>query len=173
MTDATTSAPRLAWGELLFALALVALGAITVTGARGINVPVFGADIGPRVFPYVVGTLLTILGALLCVQVLRGHVGQAADEEDIDTDRSTDWRTVFLLIAAIVAHVFLIVPAGWPIAAAVLFSTSAWVLGARPWWRAILIGVLLALTIQFAFAGLLDVSLPPGPGLDRLGIFGG
>lgn len=173
MTDATAPEQRLAWGELLFALALVAIGALTVTGARGINVPLSGADIGPRVFPYVVGTLLTVFGALLCIQVLRGESGHEEDEEDIDTDKSTDWRTVGLLIAAIVVHVFLIVPVGWPIAAAVLFSASAWVLGARPWWRAILFGVLLALLIQFAFGGLLDVSLPPGPGLDRLGIFGG
>jgi hypothetical protein len=84
VTDATAPEQRLAWGELLFALALVALGALTVTGARGINVPVSGADIGPRVFPYVVGTLLTIFGALLCIQVLRGEIGHEEDEAAAD-----------------------------------------------------------------------------------------
>lgn len=169
MTDSRT----FAIGEFLFALALTALGGMTVALAGSINVPVSGADIGPRVFPYVVGTLLTVVGAALCVQVLRGNVGEEETEEDVDESAPTDWRTVALLIGAIVVHTFLILPAGWPAAAFVLFSAVAWVLGARPWWHSLLIGAGLALLLQFAFGGLLGLSLPPGPGLEQIGIFGG
>ena len=180
MTDVSPGGPaagkarqRLAIGEFLFALALTAVGAMTVALAGSINVPISGADIGPRVFPYVVGTLLTVLGACLCVQVLRGKVGEEESEEDVDESAPTDWRTVALLIGAIIVHTFLILPAGWPAAAFVLFAVVAWVLGARPWWHAVLIGIGLALLLQIAFGGLLGLSLPAGPGLDQIGIFHG
>lgn len=168
-----TGRQSFAIGELLFALALTAVGAMTVALARSINVPVSGADIGPRVFPYIVGTLLTVIGTCLCVQVLRGKAGEEEIEEDVDESAPTDWRTVGLLIGAIVVHTFLIIPAGWPAAAFVLFSAVAWVLGARPWWHALLIGAGLALLLQFAFGGLLGLSLPAGPILEQIEIFHG
>ena len=68
---------------------------------------------------------------------------------------------------------FLIIPAGWPVAAAVLFSGSAIVLGARPWWRATVIGVLLALVLQASFAGGLGVALPAGPLLEGVSFLNG
>ena len=160
-------------GEFLFTLGITALGAMTLAKAGSINVPLGNTDIGPRGFPYAIGTMLTVFGTLLCIQVLRGKVGEEEADEDVDTSASTDWRTVALLVGAIVLHVFLIVPVGWPIAAFVLFTASAWVLGARPWWRAPLIGLVLALVLQFAFGGLLGLSLPPGPVLDQIAIFHG
>ena len=57
--------------------------------------------------------------------------------------------------------------------AAVLFGGAAVVLGARPVWRAIAFGVALALLVQVIFAGILDVSLPPGPLFEGVSILGG
>jgi len=159
--------------ELGFAGGVVALGVFALVRAGSISEPVTAGSMGPRVLPYVVGTALVLTGLAVMAAVLRGHRGDAEQGEDVAADEHTDWVTVGLLIGLLLAHIFLIVPAGWPIAAAVLFGGSAIVLGAKPWWRAIVIGLLLALALQVAFAGGLGVSLPAGPLFEGVSLLGG
>lgn len=160
-------------GELGFAGGVAALGVFALVRAGSINEPITAGSMGPRVMPYLVGSALVITGLAVAVAVLRGDRGTAEDGEDVAADEHTDWVTVGLLVGLFLAHVLLIVPAGWPIAAALLFGGSAIVLGAKPWWRAFAIGLLLALALQAAFAGVLDVSLPAGPLLEGVSFLGG
>lgn len=160
-------------GELAFAGGVVALGVFALVRAGSINEPLTAGSMGPRVLPYLVGTALVLSGLVVVAAVLRGHRGEAEQGEDVADADQTDWVTVGLLVAVLVAHIFLIVPAGWPIAATVLFGGSAIVLGAKPWWRAVVIGLLLALALQAAFAGGLGVSLPAGPLLEGVSFLDG
>lgn len=159
-------------GELVFAAAVAGLGIYALVRAGSINEPLTGGPLGPRTLPYIVGALLLVLGVLNVVAVLRGHRGQPEDSEDVDPDAPTHWLTVGLLIFLFVVHAFLIVPLGWPIAAAVLFTGAAWIFGTTSKVRAAIYGIVLALLAQLAFAGLLGVSLPAGL-LAPLGVFGG
>ena len=149
--------------ELGFAGGVVALGIFALVRAGSINEPITAGSMGPRVLPYMVGGALVLSGLAVVVAVLRGRRGEAEQGEDVADDEHTDWVTVGMLVALLLVHVFLIVPAGWPVAATLLFAGSAIVLGAKPWWRAVVIGLLLALVLQAAFAGGLGVSLPAGP----------
>ncbi|MBL0885125.1 tripartite tricarboxylate transporter TctB family protein [Myceligenerans indicum] len=153
-------------GELVLAVTIGALGVYVLLTAGSIVVPGSTNTLGPRAFPYLVGALLAAIGVVLTVLVLRGGAGQAEEGEDVDPAVRTDWRTVVLLLAALVVHVFVINVIGWPPAAALLFASAAVVLGARPWWRAALIGLVLGLTIQAVFGGALGLSLPAGPLLE-------
>ena len=55
----------------LLAAALLAVGAYTIFDARGLNVG-FGDPVGPRLFPYVIGTVTVVLAVLLAVATARG-----------------------------------------------------------------------------------------------------
>jgi putative tricarboxylic transport membrane protein len=169
---ATTSAKR-PIGEILFALLFVSVGAAGLLTAGSIPIPPSETGIGPRAFPYIVCGLLVIVGTGIVVQVLRGKVGQAEEGEDLDVTAKTDWVALAKLVGFVILHIFLIEPAGWPVAAAVLFSGAAWSLEAKPLWRAVLISVLLALVLQYVFGGLLGISLPPGPLLEGVPFFRG
>jgi putative tricarboxylic transport membrane protein len=160
-------------GELGFAGGVVALGVFALVRAGSINEPITAGSMGPRVMPYVVGTALVVTGLAVMVAVLRGDRGKAEDGEDVAADEHTDWVTVGLLVGLLLVHVFLIIPAGWPVAATVLFGGSAIVLGAKPWWRAVAVGLLLALVLQASFAGGLGISLPAGPLLEGVSFLGG
>lgn len=160
-------------GELGFAGGVVALGVFALVRAGSINEPITAGSMGPRVMPYVVGTALVVTGLAVLVAVLRGDRGKAEDGEDVAADEHTDWLTVGLLVGLLLVHVFLIVPAGWPIAATVLFGGSAIVLGAKPWWRAAAVGAVLALVLQATFAGGLGISLPAGPLLEGVSFLDG
>jgi putative tricarboxylic transport membrane protein len=160
-------------GELGFAGGVVALGVFALVRAGSINEPVTAGSMGPRVMPYLVGAALVVAGLAVALAVLRGQRGEAEDGEDVAAGQSTDWLTVGLLVGLFLVHIFLIVPAGWPVAATVLFGGSAIVLGAKPWWRAFAIGLVLALALQATFAGALGVSLPAGPLLEGVSFFDG
>lgn len=160
-------------GELGFAGGVVALGLFVLLRAGSINEPLTAGSMGPRVLPYMVGGAMVLSGLAVLVGVLRGHRGEAEQGEDVAADEHTDWLVVAMLVGLFVVHVFLIVPIGWPIAAAVLFGGCAIVLGAKPWWRAALIGLVLAFSLQAAFAGGLSVSLPAGPLFEGVSFLGG
>ena len=160
-------------GEILFALLFVRVGAAGLLTAGSIPSPPSEAGIGPRAFPYIVCGMLVLVGTGIVVQVLRGKVGQAEEGEDLDVTAKTDWIALAKLVAFVVLHIFLIEPAGWPVAAAVLFSGAAWTLEAKPLWKAVLVSVAMALVLQYVFGGLLGVSLPPGPLLEGVPFFHG
>lgn len=160
-------------GEVVFAVAVVALGAFALVDARTINVPITAGAMGPRVMPYLVGGLLVLSGLGALATLLRGGHGEAEESEDLDPKANTDWATVGILVAIVAAHIALIRPLGWPVAAAVLFGGVAVTLGARPVWRAIALGLVVALVIQAAMAGGLGVSLPAGPLFERVTILRG
>jgi putative tricarboxylic transport membrane protein len=160
-------------GELVLALATLGLGVFVLVEAGGITVPGSTNTMGPRAFPYLVGAMAAVVGAVLVVAVLRGRYGHEEGGEDVDPDTGTDWLTIVLLAAVLVVHVFTINVIGWPFAAAILFGGASVVLGARPWWRAVLAGLVLGLVIQVVFGGLLGLSLPPGPLLEGVAIFRG
>lgn len=168
----TSAAPGMPIGELVFALIIVSIGVVGFVSGAGIQTPPSASDIGPRAFPFAVSALLVTVGAGLVFQVLRGHRGAADEGEDVDLEAKTDWLTVGKLCGFVLLHAFLIVPLGWPVAAAILFFGAAWSLGARPWWRNLVTAIVLALVLQFVFGGLLGVSLPPGF-LEGFGVFGG
>jgi putative tricarboxylic transport membrane protein len=152
-----------AWAEVPFPLALVGLGVFALLEAGNITVPGSSNAIGPRAFPYAVGILLVATGVAVLVGLARGHRGEAESGEDVDTGLGTDWVRVVLLVGSLLALVVLIEPLGWPIAATVLFAGAAWSLGARPLWRPLLVGAVVAVVTQIVFTQLLGVFLPAGP----------
>lgn len=160
-------------GEMIFAGVIVCVGIVGFVAGSSIPTPPSAGVVGPQVFPFIVSGILVLIGAGLLFQLLRGHTGAAEEGEDIDPNVTTDWLTVGKLAGFLAVHIALILPLGWPVAAAVLFFGSAWSLGAKPWWRNAIIAVVLALLLQFVFAGLLGVSLPAGFLLEGVEIFNG
>ena len=158
-----TPAPRSKLGEYLFAGLALALGIFVFVGAFSIRVPGAGTQVGPRVFPFLVATILILSAAMVLVDVLRGRLADLEEGEDIDSSAGTDWVTLAKITAFVVAHIALLEVIGWPFAAAVLFGGVAWSLGAKRWWLALVIGLALGLLIYVLFGGLLGLSLPSGP----------
>lgn len=157
--------------ELVFPAALVLLGVFVLLEAVGIAVPVSANVMGPRVYPIAIGIVLLVVGLWLTVTILRGERGAEEGGEDVDASVPVDWATVAKLAGSFIALVVLVEPLGWPIAATLLFGGAAFSLGARPWWRPLLVGLVLAFVIQVAFTQLLGLYLPAGPleGVSLLG----
>lgn len=155
-------------GELVFALLVIGLGVFALVGAFLIRVPA-GARVGPTVFPIFVSVILLAAGVAVLIGVLRGHLGTPEESEDTDPNARTDWRTIAIILALLMAHLLLLEYIGWALAAALLFGGVAWALGAKRWWLGFVVGLVIGVLVQILFGELLGLSLPLGPVLGWLG----
>ena len=147
--------------QYLLAAALLAVGVYTIIDARGLNVG-FGDPVGPRVFPYVIGTGMVVLSVLLAVATARGDVAESEPGEDIDLTTPPDWLTVGKLVGVLVLNLLLVNLLGWAVTGALLFAGSAWALGSRTVLRDLLVGAVLSVSSWYFFYVALGVPLTPG-----------
>ena len=163
MSDEKTAAPPQTIDKAQYGLAavLALVGVYTIIDARGLNVG-FGDPVGPRVFPYVIGSLMVLLAVLLAVATARGDVPQAEEGEDVDLTTPPDWTTVGKLVAILVLNILLVNVLGWAITGALLFAGCAWALGSRTLVRDLVVGVVLSVASWYFFYSGLGVPLSPG-----------
>jgi putative tricarboxylic transport membrane protein len=147
--------------QLGLAALLAVVGAFTIYDATTLEVG-FADPVGPRVFPYVIGTVLIALAAILVVATLRGDQPEEEGGEDVDLTEPADWVTVVKLVGILVFTIATINLLGWAITGAIMFAGSAWALGSRTPIRDVLIGGVLSVGSWYAFYVGLGIPLSPG-----------
>lgn len=161
-TEPTTPEPvKIDKAQYGLAAVLAVVGLWTIIDARGLNVG-FGDPVGPRVFPYIVGTSMVVLAILLALATARGDVAEGEEGEDIDLTSPPDWLTVGKLAGILVLNMLLVNVLGWAVTGGLLFAGCAWALGSRTLVRDLIVGVVLAVTTWYFFYVGLDVPLAPG-----------
>jgi hypothetical protein len=144
---------RISWSILPLLLVFVGGLAYTV-GALHYQVGTLAAP-KSGLFPVGVGVLLLAAS---------GHslMAEYARPSSPPEALGPDWWRVPAICAALWAFALLLKPAGYPIASAVLCGLLLFILGRRPWWIAVCIGVATAVVSYYFFSSL-GVPLPPGP----------
>jgi putative tricarboxylic transport membrane protein len=146
--------------DAVFGLLLAALGALVLFAVRGFpKIP--GQPVGPALFPGLIACGLCFCGVLLMVKGWR----QRADQPWLAFD---DWvrsprhvLALAVLIGSVLLYILAAEAVGFlPLAAVTLLALFS-VLGVPPA-RALLVAVMAALVIHFAFYKLLRVPLPWG-----------
>jgi len=156
-----TAAARVHPGELLISLGLVALGAFISYETQSIAETQGYAQIGPRLFPYLIGAGLTICGAVLAWHALSGGWRNVPlDQEGHD---APDWMAFGIISAGVILHMIVIGWAGFIIASTLLFVLIARGFGSKRILRDALIAVVLATVVFFIFTLALGLALPKGP----------
>ena len=155
------TAPRRDMSQLGLAALLAVIGAYTVYDATTLEVG-FGDPVGPRLFPYAIGSALLLLSVLLVIATYRGDVPEPDGGEDVDLTQKADWVTVTKLVGVFVFTIATVNLLGWAISGAVLFAGSAFCLGSRTPWRDVLVGLVLSVGSWYAFYVGLGIPLTPG-----------
>jgi putative tricarboxylic transport membrane protein len=137
---------------------LVALGGAALWGGSRLpGVP--GQDVGPAVFPMVIGIGLMACGAMIALGVGRSF---EAEEEDPTAGHSRAFGLRALVPPALLLfYVLASERLGFLLTAAIMILAGALAMGARPWLAA-LMAVVGPLVVHLAFYQLLRVPLPPG-----------
>lgn len=138
---------------------LIALGAAAAAvGSRLPAVP--GQDVGPAVFPMVVGSGLVLCGAMIAFGI--GHSFEAPEEAEDRPQRPSWWGLRALLPPALlVFYVIAVESLGFLPTAAVMVAVTAFALGAS-WRLAVPLALLAPLAVHAIFAKLLRVPLADG-----------
>ncbi len=148
-------------GEAAISLGLIVLGTFVVYETQSIAETQGYAQIGPRLFPYLIGCGLAVCGAVLAWQALSGGWRNVPlDQEGHD---APDWMAFVIISAGVILHMAIIGWAGFIIAAIALFVLVARGFGSRRIVRDAIIAVALATVVFFIFTLALGLSVPKGP----------
>jgi putative tricarboxylic transport membrane protein len=151
---------------------MVALGSLAAYGGSRLP-PVPGQQIGPNVFPLVVGIGLAICGAMIALRVGRHYEEEAEADlaritgrtmtESAGADHPPWWRGLKALIppALLLFYVLAVDALGFLPTAAVMVLTASLALGARLR-LAVPLAIAAPLFVNLVFAKLLRVPLPSG-----------
>jgi putative tricarboxylic transport membrane protein len=148
-------------------LFLVALGGLAAYGGSRLP-PVPGQQIGPNVFPMVVGTGLVLCGALIAFGVGKQFQDEAeaelaAHSSETETKAPVWWRGLMALVppGLLLFYVLAVDRLGFLVTAAIIVFTAATALGARLR-LALPLAIGAPLFVHLIFYKLLRVPLPPG-----------
>lgn len=137
---------------------LMALGAAAaMSGSRLPAVP--GQDVGPAVFPMVVGGGLVLCGAMIAFGI--GHAFEAPEEPDGTPPGRWYGLRALLPPALLVFYVLAAERLGFLPTAFLIVAAVSFALGAG-WRLALPVAVLAPLAVHAVFAKLLRVPLPDG-----------
>jgi putative tricarboxylic transport membrane protein len=173
--DANPRLARLLAPEALFGAGLTGLGVFVLVAGQDIVSPV---PWGPGLMPEIVGAGLVALGFATLVERVRipvsvpdGGLARVTpagvpSHDERTTESEDDWLGFALVLAAVAAFGVLVEPAGFPLAAALMFALVARGFGSRrPAWD-FLIGLALAALVYVVFALLLGLQLSWGGALE-------
>ena len=151
------------WGELLLSIAVVLFGAAVIWQTFQIRITPAYSMVGPTAVPLIVGCGLVLVGLWLAFESVTGRAATpSAESEDVDLSLPTDWRAVGLLAVVLILYLFLLAPAGFIIASAVLFSGATFAMGSRRPIRDLGLGLILAVALYVIFTAGLGLRLPEG-----------
>ena len=143
---------------LAIGLGLVAIASVIGFETMQMQVPPSYARVGPQIFPYIIALGMALTGAHIAWKSYRGG-DEIAEESDAGP---TDWKSVAIIMAGLIAHMNLLKPLGFVPAGLILFWSVAFAFGSRRYGRDVLVGLLLALFAYVGFTYGLGLQLPPG-----------
>ena len=143
---------------LAIGLGLVAIASVIGFETMQMQVPPSYARVGPQIFPYIIAIGMAITGVHIAWKSYRGE-DEVAEIEDAGP---TDWKSVVIIAAGLIAHMNLLKPLGFVPAGLILFWSVAFAFGSRRYGRDVLVGLLLVLFAYVGFTYGLGLQLPPG-----------
>lgn len=156
LSDAAPPPSR--WAQLVFALAVLALGIVVVVQATRIP----GEGLNPRearFMPLALGVAWVSLATILLLQT----VARIVRGRDLPgAERMGNKRRLALLLLVLAVYAILLEPLGFVVMTVLLCSGAAAVLGSTSYLRDSVISVLLSLGLYLSFTQLLSIHLPPG-----------
>ena len=141
---------------LAIGLGLIAIASVIGFDTMQMQVPPSYARVGPQIFPYIIAIGLALTGAYIAWTSYRGE-----DELNYEVE-PTDWKSVGIIVAGLIAHMNLLKPLGFVPAGLILFMSVAFAFGSRRYGRDALVGFLLVLFAYVGFTYGLGLQLPQG-----------
>lgn len=139
------------------AVIIVVFGIAFLWGASLIRSTNTYAAVGAQAFPYATGVGILLSGIWLFL--LPG----SPPAPDAPERMHLDWLRLLLTLAAAIVYVYVFRTLGYIIATALMLLTGSQILGSRKdLLRDLIVSIVLAVVLNYAFARLLGINLPEG-----------
>lgn len=148
-------------GEMLLSLVFIAIGSFVVFQTQSIAETQGFSQVGPRLFPNIIGSGLSLCGAWLGWQALTGGWRNVPDDEG--EHEAPEWMAFAIVSAGVILHMVLIGWAGFIIASTLLFVLVARGFGSKRPVRDVIVAAIVAILVYFLFTAGLGLNLPAGP----------
>jgi hypothetical protein len=152
------SAPLAQAPGLWIGLASAALGLLMIVTAWDKPLYVPGRGSGAFAFPLVVGWLGLIMGLLFAIRTVLGRDGRQPATFPNGSSRTR----ALCLMGLSVLYLVLLDKAGFLVANLVVGFACLRLLSTYPWWKLVLLTLIIAASLWYAFENLLGVELPRG-----------
>lgn len=142
--------------DLIAGSAFLAIGAFFVIASRGITSSSYGSNVGPSVFPTLLGLVLAGLSVGVIWKALsfkgEGKKGSAGD-----------FRTLATVIAAAAVYIAIFEPAGYVISTFLFLTFMFQLLERKQLWKSALIAAAFAGAVYSVYVVVFQGTLPPFP----------
>jgi len=167
-TKTTPARARDRWADIAGGLTFALLGvAIAVIGQVTLREDIKGDLLGPKAFPWILGTGMFIGGLYVATRVLRMPADRAAaalesegDEDESGVPAST--VRCLTVMALTLIYGLLLTPLGYLVATPLYVAAGLYLLSVRSKIVLVLVPVLLTAFCYYLFAEVLTVPLPSG-----------
>jgi putative tricarboxylic transport membrane protein len=154
--------------DLIIALAIAALGTVILAMTGYIRTGIARDVVGPRAFPYALGTLLLVGGLALSlrrVRMMNAGGGYVAPEEGTEDDpgHPASVRRVLFVMALSVAYAALLMPLGYLIVTPPFVALAFVAMNERRAVYTVVIPLIWTVLTYLLFSQVLDVRMPVGP----------
>jgi putative tricarboxylic transport membrane protein len=168
--------------DVVGAIVVLALAALIIIGGLGIpNSSYANAVLSPRDFPFLIGILMAVAGAVLLLRnasaLLPGRGGSAPTEESRQESAETNedladlfeerapqnFRILGLLFALLLVYILVFVWLGYVLSTFLFLGCAAMLLAPRKPARNLIFAAGLSIAVYLLFTEALNVLLPPGP----------
>jgi putative tricarboxylic transport membrane protein len=116
----------------------------------------YGSDVGPNVFPFLLGLILVLLSIKLLLETLRYNTFQAKK-------RALQYKKFFVILGATVLYALLLEKLGYVITTFLFLVVSFQTMEKGHWLKTILISGSFSYGIYFVYVKILQGTLPGWP----------
>ncbi len=136
-------------------------------GAFQIPNPAYKQQVGPSVFPKIVGTLMLLLSVIYLIQQILGKIKEDAKRAEIigaeeKVETKADLKTMGIMVGLMIVYALLFEPLGYAITTFLVFVTGSFILDRKHMVRDSIIALIASFGLYAVFAYVLRVNLPPG-----------
>jgi putative tricarboxylic transport membrane protein len=143
--------------DRVVSISMLLVGISTVFSSDRLPKPIFGGQLGPGVFPKIIGVCIVIVSILLAIENQKQKVKKTEVKADI-----MHWeRNLWISVGSIVIYLLVFKSIGFILSGFLLICALGYLLGARKWLTLLSISILFPAAIYFGFEAL-GISLPPG-----------
>lgn len=139
-------------------IVFLALGAAFAFGSRSISSSSYGSNVGPAIFPLILGIILMLLSARLIYEAMKYPSGN-----DSSSKPKLDYKRFGIMLAATILYGLLIEHIGYVISTFLFLLVGFQTMQRDRWISAIVISALFAGGVYYLFVVVLQGTLPGLP----------